>query len=74
MDRDAGTLKVQGEEVVQVKVIRDELVITWMEEEWKTWDWLQKSRELELIVRTSKERLAKSRESTSKGAGKGLPQ
>ncbi|CAK0910463.1 unnamed protein product, partial [Prorocentrum cordatum] len=56
IDRDAGALKVQGEEVVQVKVINYEFIITWMKEEWKTWDELQKSRELELLVRTSKER------------------
>ena len=53
IDRDAGTLKVQGEEVVQVKVINDELIINWLKEDGKTCDGLHKSRELELLVRTS---------------------
>ena len=72
--RDTAVLKVQGAEVATAKVVENEFQVEWLKDDWKEWPELQSSPELAAAIKTSKERLAKSREKTSKGAGKGPAQ
>jgi hypothetical protein len=73
-DVDSGTLKVEGKDVVKAGVDGDELRLTWLDSTWGGWDLLQKSNELEAILKLQNGRLASSRANKSKGAGKGLGQ
>jgi hypothetical protein len=68
---DTGTLKVDGKDVVMAMVEGNEFKTEWLKPEWASWEELQQSKELQEIIKTSKDRLASSRANTVKGAGKG---
>jgi hypothetical protein len=65
-DVDSGTLKVEGKDVVKAGVDGDELRLTWLDSTWGGWDLLQKSNELEAILKLQNGRLASSRANKSK--------
>lgn len=71
VEKDTGTLQVNKKDVVKAEVRGDEFTIEWLDPAWASWDILQQSKELEGLIKTSKDRLASSRASTAKGAGKG---
>ncbi|CAK0800242.1 unnamed protein product [Prorocentrum cordatum] len=71
IDRPNATLKVQGEEVIKVKVGGGDFQVEWVKEEWAQWQELQSSSEFALVLQTAKDRLAKSRGKTTREAGKG---
>ena len=57
--------------MVQASVDGDEFNVTWMNDAWAKWALLQESQEMKILIQTAKDRLAKSRATKSKGAGKG---
>ena len=68
---DTHIMKVKGADVLEAEVVGDEFQRHWLNEDWGQWTELQQSPELAQIQQSAKERLAKSRMETSKGAGKG---
>ena len=68
--RDSGTLLVQGQEVVKVKIEGGELHVEWLKEDWAQWQELKQSPEFSSLIKAAEERLEQSRAKTSKGAGK----
>ena len=71
VDPNAGTLKVEGKECVKAEIDRYGFKVTWVDESWRTWDWLQTSEELKQLKKTASDKLEASRSRKKKGAGKG---
>ena len=71
IDEQRFSMKVERKEVVNVRVAGDAFEIDWASEQWAQWEDLQKSGELAMMIAAAEDRLKKSRERTSKGAGKG---
>ena len=71
VDTDRKILTAGGKEVVRVAVVGDDLNIAWTSTEWAQWAELQQSTALAGIAAKARAKLAKSRQETGKGAGKG---
>ena len=72
IDTDTKIMKAWGKEVLQATVVGDSLEVKWLSSEWEAWDELQQNPDIKEIIQRARERLAKSRTETGKGAGKGL--
>jgi hypothetical protein len=73
VDTENNVFAAGGKDVVRASVVGDTFVVEWIAAEWAQWTELQQSAELGGIIAGAKEKLAKSRNETSKGAGKGPP-
>ena len=71
-DEASGTLSVAGVDVLQATIVKQELKLTWLSEEWAGWGELVNDPKFMELKQAAAEKLAKMAETVDKGKGKGV--